>query len=332
MKKCLVTGGCGFIGSHLARRLVSEGWAVDVVDNMSNGYLENLDGLKIRVLPNAYFLPDFDNAMSQKPGDHQVLVISDDFSHPQILKRVREKHYDVVFHQAAIPRVLYSVENPSATTDVNISGTIRLMEACRESVGRFIFASSSSVYGGADTLPTTEQTPRNPKSPYAWQKSAIEDAARIFSDLYNMDIVCLRYFNVYGPGQRGDSPYSTAVSAWCNAIKTGQKMRSDGDGTQTRDLCYIDNTVEANILAANASGKFKGEPYNIACGDRTSNREILDYFEEKFPDCEVRNAPWRAGDVMHTQADVSAAKERFGYDPKVRFWEGLDRTVEWWNL
>ena len=109
-------------------------------------------------------------------------------------------------------------------------------------------------------------------------------------------------------------------------------MRSDGDGTQTRDLCYVDNTVDANILAAGASGTFSGECYNIACGDRTSNREILDYFEEKFPNAEVLDAPWRAGDVMHTQADVSAAKERFGYEPKVRLWDGLERTVEWRDL
>ena len=332
MKKCLVTGGCGFIGSHLARRLVKEGWTVEVVDNMSNGYLENLDGLKMRVLPNASFLPDFDKITSESPSEHEVLVISDDFAHQKILERIRDRHYSVVFHQAAIPRVLYSVENPSATTDVNIAGTVRLMEACRNSVDRFVFASSSSVYGGADTLPTSESCPKNPKSPYAWQKSAIEDIAKVFSDLYDMDIVCLRYFNVYGPGQRGDSPYSTAVSAWCNAIKTGQKLRSDGDGSQTRDLCYIDNTVEANVLAANASGKFNGESYNIACGDSTSNREILDYFESKFPDAEVKDAPWRAGDVMHTQADIDAARERFGYEPKVRFWDGLDRTVQWWNL
>jgi UDP-N-acetylglucosamine 4-epimerase len=332
MKKCLVTGGCGFIGSNLTRRLVSEGWSVDVVDNLSNGYLENLEGLKIRVLPNASFLRDFEKINGQNPGDHDVLVISDDFSHPDVLQRVSKGEYSVVFHQAAIPRVLYSVENPSITTDVNISGTVRLLEACREKIDRFVFASSSSVYGGADVLPTSESHPKDPKSPYAWQKSAIEDVAKVFSNLYGMDIVCLRYFNVFGPGQRGDSPYSTAVSAWCNAIKDGTQMRSDGDGTQTRDLCYVDNTVDANILAAGASGTFSGECYNIACGDRTSNREILDYFEEKFPNAEVLDAPWRAGDVMHTQADVSAAKERFGYEPKVRLWDGLERTVEWWDL
>jgi len=332
MKKCLVTGGCGFIGSNLTKRLVSEGWSVDVVDNLSNGYLENLEGLKIRVLPNASFLRDFEKINNQKPSNHDVLVISDDFSHSGILQRIAGGEYNVVFHQAAIPRVLYSVENPSVTTDVNIAGTVRLLEACRGKIDRFIFASSSSVYGGADVLPTSETYSKDPKSPYAWQKSAIEDVAKVFSNLYDMDIVCLRYFNVFGPGQRGDSPYSTAISAWCNAIKLGTQMRSDGDGAQTRDLCYVDNTVDANVLAAEASGKFRGECYNIACGDRTSNREILDYFKEKFPNSEVVDAPWRPGDVMHTQADISAARDRLGYDPKVRLWEGLERTVEWWDL
>ncbi len=332
MRKCLVTGGCGFIGSNLVHRLVKEGWFVDVVDNLSNGYLENLEGLKIRVLPNASFLPGYEEVEKEKRGDGEVLVISDDFSHPGVLKRIANVKYDVVFHQAAIPRVLYSVENPSITTDVNISGTIRLMESCRSNVDRLVFASSSSVYGGADTLPTSESHLKSPKSPYAWQKSAIEDAASLFCDLYDMDIVCLRYFNVFGPGQRGDSPYSTAVSAWCNAVSEGLPMRSDGDGTQSRDLCYVDNTVDANILAANSNKRFSGDVYNVACGDRTSNIEILDYFLKKFPSALIRQAPWRAGDVMHTQADISKIRDDLGYEPSVRFWEGLERTLSWWGL
>ena len=332
MRKCLVTGGCGFIGSNLVHRLVKDGWSVDIVDNLSNGYLENLEGLKIRVLPNASFLPGYQELESEKRKAEEVLVISDDFSHPHVLKRIEYLKYDTVFHQAAIPRVLYSVENPSITTDVNIAGTVRLMEACKESIGRFIFASSSSVYGGADELPTSESHQKSPKSPYAWQKSAIEDAASLFSSLYDLDVVCLRYFNVFGPRQRGDSPYSTAVSAWCNAVFDENSLRSDGDGTQSRDLCYVDNTVEANILAANSSKKFSGDVYNVACGDRTSNREILDFFLSKFPKIVVRDAPWRAGDVMHTQADISKIKEDLGYEPSIRFWDGLERTLAWWGI
>tara|TARA_R110002074_G_scaffold28888_1_gene83126 strand:+ start:781 stop:1785 length:1005 start_codon:yes stop_codon:yes gene_type:complete len=332
MKKCLVTGGCGFIGSNLVHRLVAEGWSVDVVDNLSNGYLENLEGLKLRVIPNASFLPGYEDIEKEKRAKSEILVVSDDFSHPNVLKRIGNIKYDVIFHQAAIPRVLYSVENPSITTDVNISGTVRLMEACRDNVDRLVFASSSSVYGGADILPTSESHEKSPKSPYAWQKSAIEDAAKLFCDLYGMDIICLRYFNVFGPRQRGDSPYSTAVSAWCSAIASGLPMRSDGDGSQSRDLCYVDNTVDANILAANSNKKFSGDVYNVACGDRTSNKEVLDHFLKKCPSALITQAPWRAGDVMHTQADISKIKEDLGYDPKVRFWEGLERTFSWWGL
>ena len=156
----------------------------------------------------------------------------------------------------------------------------------------------------------------------------------MFGDLYNLDIVCLRYFNVFGPGQYGDSPYSTAVSAWCNNTKTNKPLRSDGDGTQSRDMCYVDNVVDANILSATSdiAGGFMGKCYNIACGDRTTNNEILDYFKTKFPNIAIEDAPWRPGDVMHTQADITRAMEDFDYTPRVRFWEGLDRTIEGWGL
>ena len=142
----------------------------------------------------------------------------------------------------------------------------------------------------------------------------------------------MRYFNVFGPGQYGDSPYSTAVSAWCNAIVNNSHLRSDGDGSQSRDLCYIDNVVQANILAATSSKKFFGKSYNVACGDRTSNADILDYLIKRFPGIVIDHAPWRPGDVKHTQADISSSKEDLGYDPKVKFWEGLEKTLEWWGI
>jgi nucleoside-diphosphate-sugar epimerase len=148
--------------------------------------------------------------------------------------------------------------------------------------------------------------------------------------------VCLRYFNVFGPGQYGNSPYATAVSAWCHAIKNGRHLRSDGDGTQSRDLCYIDNVIHANILAATSDQSrldgFNGRCYNIACGDRTTNNEILNFFKDKYSHAVVVNAPWRPGDVMHTQADIERAQEDFGYSPLIRFWEGLTRTLKWWNI
>ena len=330
IKRALVTGGCGFIGSNLTRSLLKKGWRVDVVDDMSNGHLELLEGCDMRVVP-IELMQQFD-AAGTKRKDDTILVMQGDFSHPIVINKINLKQYDVVFHQAAIPRVLYSVENPSETTGVNVLGTVSLFEACINNVHRIVWASSSSVYGGADNLPTPESECKNPKSPYAWQKSTIEDVAKLFSDLYGLDIVCLRYFNVFGPGQYGDSPYSTAVSAWCNAIKSCLTLRSDGDGSQSRDLCYIDNAVHANILAAEADKTFRGDCYNVACGDRTTNREILDYLTERFSHAVVVDAPWRKGDVMHTRADISKIKEELGYEPLVRFWDGLDRTIKWWGL
>jgi nucleoside-diphosphate-sugar epimerase len=329
-KRALVTGGCGFIGSNLTRELVNQGWTVDVVDNMSNGHLELLEGLDFRVIPTSGLISEFDKQARRK--NKTVLVVQDDFSSSGIIYEISQKRYDVVFHQAAIPRVLFSVENPWITTDTNISSTVRLFEACVGNVRRIIWASSSSVYGGAELMPTNENHKKDPKSPYAWQKSSIEDLSKLFCNLYNIDIVCLRYFNVFGPGQYGDSPYSTAVSAWCNAIQKGTPLRSDGDGSQSRDLCYIDNVVQANILTANRDEDFEGKCYNIACGDRTTNNQILSFFRDRFSNINVVDAPWRPGDVMHTQADITNAREDFGYEPIVRIWEGLERTVEWWGL
>lgn len=328
--KALVTGGCGFIGSHLTRELVRMGWTVDVVDDLSSGTLDSLVDLSLRVTF-VDFMDEFFNSTSKR---RDVAVIQGDFSHTCVLNRIASGAYDYVFHQAAIPRVLYSVENPVETTNVNVLGTVKLLDACKNSVNRVVMASSSSVYGGAEKMPTDESCSKDPKSPYAWQKSAGEDVAKVFANLYGLDIVCLRYFNVFGPGQLGDSPYSTAIAAWCHAIKEHRSLRSDGDGEQSRDLCYIDNVVSANILAAlsDKPGGFTGDCYNIACGERTSNNQILDYLKGIFKEVEVENAPERAGDVKHTLADISHAQKDFGYEPKVLFWDGLKKTIDWWGI
>lgn len=332
MKKALVTGGCGFIGSNLTKELVKQGWQVDVVDDMSNGSLELLDGLKTINVLNGTFMAVYYLQNPVRTKD-QVLVVHDDFSNEHVLAAVYKGQYDVIFHQAAIPRVSYSVEQPWHTTDVNISKTIHLFEAARGKVKRIVFASSSSVYGHALTLPTPEIYVKNPKSPYAWQKSAIEDYAKLAGELYNQDIVCLRYFNVFGPGQYGDSPYSTAVSAWCHAIKHGLECRSDGDGKQTRDMVYIDNVVHANILAANREATFKGQCYNVATNESVSNNEILRYLKDRFTDrVIVKNAPVRAGDVKATLGDISKANHDLNFKPKVYFWEGLEKTINWWKI
>ena len=238
-----------------------------------------------------------------------------------------------MFHVAAIPRVLFSVENPVETTETNVMKTVSLIDSCiKGGVKRFIFSSSSSVYGGAEILPTPADFKKDPKSPYAWHKSCIEDYMAMCSSLYGSDMVSLRYFNVFGPGQFGGSAYSTAVSAWCHAIKSNKPLRKDGTGEQTRDMCYIDNVVDANIRAMNHLEKFTGECFNVACGDRVSNNEILELLKSKNPEITIIEAPFRAGDVMHTLGDISRTQEVLGYSPKVSFWEGLDKTLKWWNL
>ena len=301
----LVTGGAGFIGSNLVSRCLAEGWYVDTVDDLSNGHLE--------------FVP------------HWQPVITKDFADPDVLHEVKQGRYDVVFHLAAVPRVSYSVEHPLETNHTNVSRTLALMDACRGNVKRFVFASSSSVYGGADVLPTNEASPRDPKSPYAMQKAHVEDYLKLYHELYGLESVALRFFNVFGENQLGDSPYATAISAWLTAIKKGVPLRSDGDGSQSRDMCYVDNVTDACVRAGSMLNPLGASCINVACGDRTTNREILMALSKRYTNATVVTAPWRAGDVMHTQADVSKAKLLLGYVPIVRFREGFERTCDWFD-
>lgn len=304
-QRALVTGGAGFIGSHLVDRLIKEGWTVDLVDNLSSGHKE------------------FINSSSH--------AIINNFDADVVLERVRGKHYDHVFHIAAVPRVSYSVEHPLVTHDNNVTKTLRLIDACRGNVKKFIFASSSSVYGGASTLPTPEDYGKFPKSPYALQKSIIEDYLTQYNSHYGLDSACLRFFNVFGPRQIGGSPYSTAVSSWLTAIKSGQPMRSDGDGSQSRDLCYVDNVVEACFLAAMKQDKLGGMCFNVACGERTTNKEILEYLLKRYPGSQWYGTDWRPGDVMHTQACLNKSSKILGYKPLVKFWDGLEKTIQWYE-
>lgn len=305
-KKVLVTGAAGFIGSNLAKACIEKGWLVDGVDDMSNGHTE--------------FIPSGMN-----------FFMTCDFSAVQVLAKVKSGVYDTVFHLAAVPMVSYSVEHPLKTHDINVTKTLELMDACKDRVKKFVFASSSSVYGLADKLPTTEDAEKSPKSPYALQKSIIEDYLKLYYDLYGLDSASLRFFNVFGPHQMGGSPYSTAISAWLTAIKRGQSMRSDGDGNQSRDLCYVDNVVDVCIRASEHPAPLKADVFNVACGDRTSNAEILQYLKKRYPDAASHDAPWRAGDVMHTQASIEKTKNVLGYKPLVDVWTGVDKTIEWYE-
>ena len=242
------------------------------------------------------------------------------------------KKYDYIFHMAALPRVEYSVQNPIQTYDVNVVRTLKLMTHAIDNIKRFVFSSSSSVYGEPWQLPTTEACGKNPVSPYALQKMQVEELGRLYSTIYNMDFVSLRYFNVYGPGQYGDSPYSTAIAAWCDKVHNKLPLRSDGDGTQSRDLVYVDDVVSANLAAATREEKFTGQAYNIGSSTTITNNEILEKFKNKFEGVQVRNAEWRPGDVKNTLADIESAKEDFGWFPVVRLEEGLSKTFTWWGF
>jgi len=309
-KRVLITGCAGFIGSNLTRRCLDEGWDVHGVDDLSGGYTD--------FLPRAF-------------ANDESRFKKCDFVDARILRDVDSQKYDAVIHLAAVPRVSYSVEFPVSTNDANVTKTLLLMQVCRDNINRFVFASSSSVYGGADVLPTPDTHPKDPKSPYALQKSIVEDYLKLYSSLYGMDSIALRFFNVFGPHQLGGSPYSTAVSAWLNAIMRGESMRSDGDGSQTRDMCYVENVVDACMKSVTCDGRLDAVRLNVACGDRVSNRQILEYLLDKFPGSKYHDSPWRSGDVMHTQADISKTSEVLGYVPLVRFWEGLDKTIAWYE-
>ena len=327
--KVLVTGGCGFIGSNLTHELARIGWDVDVVDDMSNGHLEFLEGLSLRVVPTgalAHYEEEYEEG-----DDRDILIMTGDFAADDVLARIRSGKYDVVFHLAANPRVEYSVKFPVYTTEVNVFRTVALFKVCVDSGARVVFSSSSAVYGNIERLPTSETAQGSPESPYGLQKLVGEQYADIFCRLYDADIVCLRYFNVYGPRQLGDSAYSTAVSAWCNAIFNENALRSDGDGTQTRDMIYVGDVVEANVKAAIADMKFTGQALNIATGRSISNNEILKMLKTHFPETEVTHAPRRPGDVMHTLADTRRAEDLIDFKSKTDFDTGLAQTLMWWN-
>lgn len=329
--RCLVTGGCGFIGSHLVKELYGQGHDVTVVDDLSSGDLGRLVGkLPTRVVTcESLFLYVNSEAAGKDKG--KVIVVNGDFAHDNVLTKVRTKQFDVIFHLAANPRVAYSVEKPTATHEVNVHKTVALFQLAAQSDTRVVFSSSAAVYGDPPELPSKETADTNPNSPYGLQKLHCEEYARLFSELYGLDVVSLRYFNVYGPGQTGGSSYATAIAAWCNAQYTDSTLRSDGDGEQTRDMVYVADVVEANMSAATKMPAWQGEVINVATGDSVSNNEILSLFEERFGDLDVFNAPERRGDVKHTLADVTLMKELLGLDTTISLTRGLELTWQWWD-
>jgi len=328
--KALVTGGCGFIGSNLVHRLVRDGWEVEVVDDLSNGHLDHLDPLRVRCLNSAISKFYSKEEDSREP---EVIVYTTDFCDVSIAAKILNKNYDFIFHLAANPRVGYCVENPVTTTETNFTKMVELMGYAVNNTRRFVMASTSAIYGDPQgQLPTPETASPNPSSPYGLQKLCCEQFGEMFSDLYALDTVFLRLFNAYGPRQFGDSPYSTAVSAWCDKIKNNLPLRSDGDGEQTRDMVYVDDIVDAFMLAAERDKDFGGKILNVGTGSRLSNNSILSILKEKFENIEITHAPVRIGDVRDTQADISIVAEELNWKPKHSFRTGLEKTLNWWDL
>ena len=308
MSKVLVTGGAGFIGSNLAEELVKGDNEVIVLDNLSTGRVENIRDLI-----------DKDN----------VKFVKGDITDLNLLKETFED-VDCIFHQAAIPSVLRSVENPLATNEANIKGTLNVLIAARDcGVKKVTCASSSSVYGDTPELPKREDMKPNPLSPYAVSKLAGEYYCKVFSDAYGLKTVCLRYFNVYGPKQDPASEYAAVIPKFITMALNNQPPIIFGDGEQTRDFTFVKDVGKANILSMrkNVEGVF-----NIACGQRISINElaakIIEIVGVKLKPIHDKPMP---GDIRHSLADISLAKDNIGYEPDYSFEKGLEAAIRWFR-
>ena len=304
----VVTGGGGFIGSHIVEELVRRGETVKVIDDFSTGKRKNVEHF-----------------------EKHAEIIEADLAQTKDLVRFL-KGVDYVIHQAAIPSVPKSIIDPLTSHQANVNGTLRLLIACREAgVKRVVYASSSSLYGDSPTLPKHEGMTPNPLSPYGAQKLFAEIYCQVFTRAYGLETVSLRYFNVFGPRQDATSQYSGVLALFIPAVLEDRRPTIYGDGLQSRDFTYVQNVVEANLLACTAPG-VGGQVFNVACGDRiTLNSMLEDINKILGKRIEPIYATPRAGDIKHSQADITRAKEHLGYKPQVSFEEGLRRTIEWYR-
>ena len=308
----LVTGGAGFIGSNLVETLLNEGEEVVVLDNLSSGKRENIE-------------PFMNN--------DRFSFIKGSVTDPETCAAACNG-MDYVLHQAALASVPKSIDDPLETNAVNVTGTTTLFLAARDAgVKRVVFASSTSVYGNSPVLPNVETMPLCPLSPYAASKAAAEMYARAFSEVFDIPVVSLRYYNVFGKRQDPFSLYAAVIPIFISRLLKGEKPVIFGDGEQTRDFVYIDNVIQANIKAATQAGpEAGGRAYNIGCGASISINELYRMIAEEL-NCTAEPVyePWRPGDVRDSMADISAAREAFGYKPAVGVREGLKRSLEWFR-
>jgi nucleoside-diphosphate-sugar epimerase len=301
----LVTGGAGFIGSHLVDGLLAAGWSVRVLDDFSSGRESNLAHVRSR-----------------------IELIRGDFADADVTARA-VAGAEIVFHEGAVPSVPRSVAEPVRTNRANVDGTLAVLECARQAgVRRVVYAASSSAYGDTEQLPKIETMPPNPRSPYALQKYTGEVYCRLYHELYQLETVALRYFNVFGPRQDPQSEYAAVVPRFATACLRGEPARINGDGEQSRDFTFVADTVRANLLAADAP-KAPGHVINVAGGRRISLNELLGELQ-KITGTSVAPAygPARVGDVRHSLADLGRARALLGFEPTIALDEGLRRTVE----
>jgi UDP-glucose 4-epimerase len=307
--KYLVTGAAGFIGSNLVAALTGRGESVRAYDNLATGHW----GLVTRLVTDLSL----------------VEPVTADIRDAVAMARAMEG-VEIVFHEAALGSVPRSVENPAESDEVNVHGTVVVLDAARRAgVRRVIFAASSAAYGDTPTLPKREDMPAGPLSPYAVSKVAGEQYVRVFASLYGMETLSLRYFNVFGPNQLPEGPYAAAVPRFVRAALADEPITIFGDGEQTRDFCYIANVVNANLLAAATPRKLEGEVVNIAGGRRISLNDLVKEIGRVLgKKMDVRYLDPRPGDVRHSLADIALAKELIGYEPTVTWENGISPTIE----
>lgn len=311
--QALITGGAGFIGSHIAQALCRKGAKVRILDNLSTGTEENL---------------------AWRTGGDDLEFIQGSADDAALLSKI-VPGCDWVFHEAAVASVPQSVAQPLETNQHNLDSTLKLLIAARDAgVKRFLFASSSAIYGESEAEFKHESLPPQPITPYGLQKYASERYGQLFHQLYGLPTVALRYFNVFGPRQSFNSPYSGVIARFCTAVLRGETPVIFGDGTQSRDFVFIDNIVQANLLAAEAPAeRVAGRVFNGGTGGSISLRQLVaDLNDLTGQDIQPRFEPARAGDIRHSQADVSALKEATGYLPAVSWKDGLAQTLDFYRL
>lgn len=310
----LVTGGAGFIGSHLSEALVRLGARVTVLDDLSGGDRANLE------------------LFAAEAGDRLRFVVGSILDQDTLAGCMSGCRY--VFHLAALGSVPRSVAQPRLFNEVNVTGTLNVLEAARDAQAeRVVFAASSSAYGDSVTLPKVETMEPMPKSPYAANKLAGEHLLRAYAASYGLDTVSLRYFNIFGPRQNANSAYAAVIAAFSKALQAGERPVIFGDGTQSRDFTYVDNAVHANLLAARSERHLEGRVFNIACGKRIDVNVLAQTMAQMMgkPDLMAVHKDQRVGDVMHSLADLTQARSVLGYEPIVDFHAGLQATVAWFT-